>query len=447
MGRRRQSRKGNAPKGNQRRCRLACQVLVAVLPAVAASSAAAQAPAAAALAADVKDVALVTPAVDDQVLLQAMARIRLELGAAQLQTHLVDCGDADALDTEACLAARARSVATAPEPTGAAGGPESPGPVADAPLVEGTPPAPTTAATTAVLSLSRRGRAVVVDAVASLPSGTKIFRLAHLPAGPTAGDPAMLALRAVELLRDVRLEAIRSAREEERENEAQRRRLPTRIAQAPSAAPPVVVPAAVPVVPAAVSAAPLVVTAQASDGPPAPTDPLPRWDIGAGAMALQGSRGFGTAWAPALQVAATFKYGLGAEVVLAGPFFSHHPAAGYGALEARQELAAAGARWTFQRGPVRPFASVLVGAHHLRMLAVPDPTLTPNPPYRQGAWSMLASGTAGAFVPIWGRFALTAEAGALATLPPTELGVGFTVLGRVGGPSLIYRLSVVAQLP
>ena len=113
--------------------------------------------------------AVVRPGTHDPLLQEASSRIRSELAASGLESRLVDCA----------------------EPTEAA---RCPGPDA-----------------AAAISLGRKDGVVEIDVRAFLPDGLELARHVACSTATAVEDPSVLAVRAVELLRDLRLNAQRRA--------------------------------------------------------------------------------------------------------------------------------------------------------------------------------------------------------------------------------------------
>ena len=109
-------------------------------------------------------VTVVDPPADDRVLVEAGLRIRSELDAAGLSNRTVTC----------------------------AGGVGSVG--CDA------------TASAAAIALSRQDGLATIRVIATLPDGYELHRLIRVPAPAGGDDPSVLAVRAVELLRDIYLD-------------------------------------------------------------------------------------------------------------------------------------------------------------------------------------------------------------------------------------------------
>ena len=138
----------------------------ATLPAARPVRAAPEAGAAVAVPAVTK-VTVVDPPADDRVLVEAGLRIRSELDAAGLSNRAVTC----------------------------AGGVGSVG--CDA------------TASAAAIALSRQDGLATIRVIATLPDGYELHRLIRVPRPAGGDDPSVLAVRAVELLRDIYLDVPR----------------------------------------------------------------------------------------------------------------------------------------------------------------------------------------------------------------------------------------------
>jgi hypothetical protein len=150
-------------RGGGRYARLVLALSVTAPLAARAARAAPDARASVAVPAVTK-VTVVDPPADDRILVEAGMRIRAELDAAGLSNRAVTC----------------------------AGGVASAG--CDA------------TASAAAIALSRQDGLATIRVIATLPDGYELHRLIRV-AGPEGGDdPSVLAVRAVELLRDIYLD-------------------------------------------------------------------------------------------------------------------------------------------------------------------------------------------------------------------------------------------------
>jgi len=341
--------------------------VVATLPVAGPVHAAPETGAVAAIPAMTK-VTVVDPPADDRVLVEAGLRIRSELDAAGLSNRTVTC----------------------------AGGVGSVG--CDA------------TASAAAIALSRQDGLATIRVIATLPDGYELHRLIRV-SGPAGGDdPSVIAVRAVELLRDIYLDIPR-----EFPNRDQVKRQPT---------PP-----------------PAVVAARPED---APSDQL-QLRIFLGAAMLSGQRGLGPAVAPVGGIAVPIGRGLSLSATAAGPFDRLVGDAKTGTATTRQALATFGARYELHFGRVSPFAALATGVHFVR--------LEGNPIQGMNQVALSESATAplfafGAGIAIWLRrwLAATAQMEAFYTQPMTDLTISGSPVGRAGGPSLFAQLGLAVSL-
>jgi hypothetical protein len=313
-------------------------------------------------------VTVVDPPADDRVLVEAGLRIRSELDAAGLSNRTVTC----------------------------AGGVGSAG--CDA------------TASAAAISLSRQDGLATIRVIATLPDGYELHRLIRVSGAAGGDDPSVLAVRAVELLRDIYLDIPRDF---------------------PHREPPKPAPA-----PAAVAAA-------------APDDSV-RGDHGQvrivlGAALLQGERGLGPAVAPVLGVAVPIGGGLSLSVTAAGPFDRLVGDARTGTATTTQALATFTVRYELTLGRFSPFATLGTGVHYIRaegnpiqgmnQVALADSSTTPM-------------FTFGAGMAVWMRrwLAATAQMEVFYTQPMTDVVISDVAVGRAGGPSLFAHAGLAVSL-
>jgi hypothetical protein len=297
------------------------------------------------------DVAVIRPAADDSILVEASARLCLELGAAGLNSVLVDAADDDVPATIAFL---------------------------------------------------REGDVASIDLVGTRPDGSALHRRVRVPPEEGGGDPAVLAVRAAELLRDIRLDMHRAAR--------------------PPAQP-------VPSPPAATTVA------------AAPWHP---WIITAGAGvfmagltsgAVGPALGFARAVSPHLSIAAT----------LAGPFFSDLQPTDQGSAHTREEFGFLSLRAEVDRNAFGPYALLSAGAYHLS--AAYDarrPSGSPPPSQfqiqtDQVFWAPALAVGFGAGGRIWRRLGVTFELSAVFTHPRVHVTASDRVLGQMGEPAFLQQ--------
>jgi hypothetical protein len=302
----------------------------AALPAAGTARAAPDARATVAVPA-VSKVTVVEPPTGDRVLVEAGQRIRSELDAAGLSNRAVTC----------------------------AGGVGSGG--CDA------------TASAAAIALSRQDGLATIRVIASLPDGYELHRLSRVPAAAGGDDPAVLAVRAVELLRDIYLDVPRElvAREQ------------------PKPAPP-----------------PPPVAVKVADAPSVPSDRKPM-RVFLGAAVLGGRRGLGPAVAPVLGVALPLRYGLSLLGTTAGPFARLVGDAATGTATTTQALFALGVRFEIAFGPISPFASVGTGIHYIRAEGTPTQAMNQFPLTSSAFPPLFAVGTG---LSVWFRRWLAATA-------------------------------------
>ncbi|HTA20038.1 MAG TPA: hypothetical protein VK989_12135, partial [Polyangia bacterium] len=280
------------------------------------------------------DVAVVRPSSADRVLVEAAARLRQELGASGMTSAVVDAAD----DTSTHVA------------------------------------------------FVREGGVATIDVVAARDgdaSEAPARRRVHVKADEGGDDPSVLAVRAVELLRGLRLE----------------------VRPAPAAPPP---PPPEPDV---------------ADAPP----PAPRlWRLAAGASVLE-ARPYSAARAvgPTLGASVTVLPFASLVTALAGPFFTDRPPTPSGSAHTREELALLGLRLETRRFRVNVHATFMTGLHHL--VATYDDRGTTGPPTvlhvvtPQSLWTPVVALGAGASGHVWRSLGLTAEVTAIVAQPSIEI--------------------------
>jgi hypothetical protein len=353
-------------RGGGRYARLVLALSVTAPLAARAARAAPDARASVAVPAVTK-VTVVDPPADDRILVEAGMRIRAELDAAGLSNRAVTC----------------------------AGGVASAG--CDA------------TASAAAIALSRQDGLATIRVIATLPDGYELHRLIRV-AGPEGGDdPSVLAVRAVELLRDIYLDIPRD--------------FPRREPAPPE-----------PPRPAAVAVAP--------PPPEAAREPL---RVFLGAAVLTGRRGLGPAVAPILCVSLPVGYGLSLTGTATGPFERLIGDADTGTASTTQALATVGGRYELVFGSVSPFATLAGGVYYIRAERTPTQQMSPEPIASDTIKPLLA---VGAGVHVWFRrwLAATAQIESFYTLPATDLKLSGETVGRAGGPSLLGQIGLSASL-
>jgi hypothetical protein len=314
----------------------------------------------------VTKVTVVDPPADDRLLVEAALRIRAELDAAGLSNRAVAC--AGGVSSAACDAT----------------------------------------ASAAAIALSRQDGLATIRVIATLPDGYELHRLIRVPPPAGGDDPAVLAVRAVELLRDIYLDVPRDFPRRE---------------QAKPQPPPVV------------------------------TQPVPwtsynshtQMRVFLGAAMLAGRRGLGPSIAPVVAVVVPLRWGLSLAGTTAAPFDRLVGDAETGSASTTQGLVMAGGRYELALGRVTPFAALSTGLHYIRAEgASPQPT-SGFVQARSMVAPLLAMG-AGVSVWFYRWLAATAQFESFYTQPMTDVVVGGVIVGRAGGPSLLVQLGLSISL-
>jgi hypothetical protein len=321
------------------------------------------------------------PPPGDSVLAEAGSRLRSELAAMGLEGQFVDCPPTET-DPGACPDAQA----------------------------------------TATISLARRDDGIVEIGVRTiLPDGLELSRHVRVLARDGGDDPAVLAVRAVELLRDLRLTGQRPP--------PPRPTGPARDDEEPE----------IPLPP-----------------PPPPPPPLWRLSTGVAMLASPASNepGVGPALGVTISAGAVVAPRLLVFASFAGPFDTSlaapttilYPAPG----RLVQALATLELRFRFLTGPLEPFGSVLTGVNYLKA-TIP------------GADTNMATSISSAWVPLfgvgggvswsfWKRFYACVNAAVFGT-QPDQL-VNFKdqfqndhYVARTGAPSILLSSAVGLSLP
>ena len=321
-------------------------------------------------------VAVMRPPPGDAVLEETGSRIRSELAAMGLEGRFVDCPPEAATDPGAC-------------------------PDLDA---------------NATISLAREDGVVEISVRAILPDGLELRR--HVRVFPHDGgdDPSVLAVRAVELLRDLRLTGPRPRR-------------PTG-------------------------------PAQDDEDPkiPLPPPPSPRWRLSTGAAVLgspaHGQPGVGPAWGVAISAGAVVAPHLLVSASVAGPFNTSlsvpntfvRPTTG----TLVQAVATLELRFKFRAGPLEPFGAVLTGVNYLKETI--DGTDTMTAPLMATAWAPMFGIAGGVSWSFWNRFYVCLDGTVFVTQPVILVNVEDQgdknhVVARTGAPSLLLGASAGLALP
>lgn len=371
----------------------------------------------------IDDVAVLAPLPDDEVVAEAVSRLRSELGAIGVTSHLVACTDDVALDARACDETRAARAA------GAGGGPApAPGLPLGAALPSANAGASPRARPSAIISLAREDGVVTIEVIERLPNGSRFFRLVYVPARDGGKDPAVLAVRGVELLRDLQVDVERGA-------------------AAPTVTPSRAVGAeALPEPPPEPEREPDIDLDRPHRalGPQADRGP---WRISVACSMLRGRKGLESGFlsvVPALGGAWMARPELAVFLVAAGPFRQDFQTASGGA-SSRQELAFAGARAELPWLPLRPFVVAGLGGLHI---LVNGKTAIIGTPTSSGFWAPMFTAGGGVALRL-GRFVdVVAQADTLWSAPSATLMVGpQEVVGEAGAPSVLGQLGIWFALP
>lgn len=368
----------------------------------------------------VASVAIVAPGLPDRVLTEAVSRLRAELGVVGLDSHLVPCTDDVAADARACSDARGvrpRSEASG----GSARGPEAPGSsgLTAAALTIGTQ-------ATATIALAREDGVVTIEVIERLANGSKFFRLVYVPSAEGGNDPSVLAIRGVELLRDVHLDVERTnanAGTQGTTIHAAASELPTTVVREP---------------------APVHEDVDTDLGSPDRPVPLGPWSLTASVGVLQGRSGLGPALGPMLGGEFRLRPKWVLWATLGGPFYEdlHRDVV---SVATRQELGVVGARFHFGAGRFRPFATVGVGLHHLS--AVGSSPVVTDVDLGSTLWAPLVAGGVGAAYGVSRLIDVVVEGQALVTGPSGSITVRSAEVGRAGAPSLLMLGGIRINLP
>jgi|GEM_PF-1371105 len=356
----------------------------------------------------VASVAIVAPGPPDAVVTEAVARLRAELSAVGLASHTVSCTDPAAADALAC-AAPGRLTGALPEKTEAV-----------------------VARTAATIVVAREDGVITLEVIERLSNGSQVFRLVYVPAAEGGSDPAVLAIRGVELLRDVHLDVERTGAGAI---------VPARVVMPVKPAPR---PVALATAPAATQLPDPEDTASDADRPvvvaASPAPEVPAADaaltVHASLGVLQGRARLGPSLGPALGATFRLQAHWAAWATLAGPFYEdlRQDAA---TAATRQEFAMVGARFDFGARRARPFVTAGAGLYHLGVSghssAVAEPGLS------SALWAPLIVAGAGCSYPLTRFIEIAAEGQAFLTNPAGMITVRDVEVGRAGAPSLLAQ--------
>jgi hypothetical protein len=319
-------------------------------------------------------VAVGQPPPDDRLLDATSSRIRSELAASGLESRFVDCAGADA--------------------TGCA-----------------------TSEALATISLLRDGDQIAIRVRALRPDGLELSRLVRVRPGEGADDPAVLAIRAVELLRDVRLDIERPPPSPPRP--ARGDGSPARDDEEPE---------------------PLTFSPPPEPGPPV-------WWLSGGpallASAASGAPGLGPAVGLALEGDVGIAPHLAATATLAGPFnrtLGPYPA---GEAALLQAVGLLGLRYRFGARAIQPFVAAFLGVEYLSARI----TQSGGGSGTASTWVPLAGAGLGGRVDFLRRFTASLEGDLFATEPQVSVVVAARDLGRAGAPSFLIAATVGVGFP
>lgn len=332
-------------------------VLVALAVLSTVSGAPARAEAAGSDDARASAVAVLRPAGDDPVLVAAAARTQLELGASGVRSALIDAGDG--------YAARVAFV--------------------------------------------REDGVATIDVLGTPAAGAAIHRRVPVPRDAGGDDAAVLAVRAVEVLRGIQLELRRPRGEA---------RLP-------------------------------VTTTETATRAPAPMPETATWrfELGLGTLT---ARPFGAAFGvgPVVSAAGAIAPHVSIAAAFAGPFFTDRPEAPDGTADTREELGTIGLRAGARAARLEAHVTGAVGLHHssvhydprgLGALASANRVL--HVVANQSLWNPLVTLGAGASWRVSGHWGVSLQCAALLVAPELDLLVNDHYVGTLGGPSLLTTLS------
>jgi hypothetical protein len=328
-------------------------------------------------------VAVMRPPRGDAVLEETGSRIRSELAAMGLEGEFVDCPPEAATDPDAC------------------------------PDLEAA----------ATISLAREAGVVQISVRTILPDGLELRRHVRVFAHDGGDDPSVLAVRAVELLRDLRLTGQRPR--------PHRPTGPARDDEDPKI--------------------PL---------PPPPPPVPPRWRLSAGGALLaspaHGRPGVGPESGVAISAGAVIGPRLLLFASFVGPFDTSISALNPGEPLATgrlvQALVTLELRFKFRAGPLEPFGALLTGLNYLKeTVTVPGGEGT-TVPKTGSAWVPMFGIGGGVSWSFWKRFYLCADAAAFVTQPTILVNIvdrfgGDHVVARTGDPSILISSSAGLALP
>ncbi len=167
--------------------------------------------------------------------------------------------------------------------------------------------------------------------------------------------------------------------------------------------------------------------------------------LGVGVAALDGFREIGVQWMPALFASYGWDNGLALQVAFHGVWPDATLRSPHGTASIAEQLATLDVQKTWwPRWPVVPLACAGVGVHHVHVSG------NGVPPYvgvTADDWALLTTAGVGAGIPIYSGLSVVAESRLALAWPPTEVRIGPSDAGRVGGPSLLVDANVFGVFP
>jgi hypothetical protein len=256
-----------------------------------------------------------------------------------------------------------------------------------------------------------------------------------------------LAVRAVELLRDLRLNAQRRAPAEPSRpaaNAGAPKKIERRTPAGPSG------PAVDPEEPKKISPPP---PSAEAPGKRLPPPARPRWWLSTGVAVLAAPPSNEPGIVPSLGALLAAGTVLGPRlatiVAVAGPFNSAFSTAANGRATLLQGLATLELRYLFPPHLVQPFVSALIGVNYLQAnvpAATPSAGESQVPPV-SSVWVPLFGAAGGVAYYLGQRVSFVAEAEIFATAPSTVLELDDTIVARAGAPSVLLTADLSLMLP
>ncbi len=312
-------------------------------------------------------VVVLHPPADDRVLEEASWRVRSELDVAGVSSRMVDCSK------------------PVGDPAGGCGGND---------------------ASVARIALSREEGLVTITVAATLPDGLELRRRVRVGQAQGGDEPSVIAVRAVELLRDIYLDIPRATRPP---------------APPPPPPPPPVVPS-----PAAFNRRP--------------------GQVFVGVGVLTGRNGLGPAVGPYAGVGISLGRFL-AIATVAGPFSHRLGRPGPptlanpgGQADVGQSLLTLGLRYELVGWRVRPFGMLATGLHYVNVIGVTD-GYGGTPVTTSSLAPLLAAG-AGVSVQLWKWLLFSTEMAVLASDPSVDVTIRGNLVGRAGAPSFLAQAGI-----